>query len=307
MAEENLLEETYLINCDNPFASHEHYTTISVTCEQDAIAAIEQVFEEEALSISHFEKEKGAHWQVDILLPGKRDKVDLSAIKGVASVQLEPLEMQDWVLENQKDFPPLEIGSFYIHGSHLPPKPDAISIEIDAGRAFGTGEHATTAGCLLAMQKLFETEQTEQGQLLIKNIADIGCGTGILTLAGKHLWQDAYIIGGDMDEQSVITAIENAAKNGMPDMPFVTAAGMQHDSLQKHKPYDLIIANILVGPLVMLAPEMCEALAPNGYMILSGLLIRQEDEVLEAYAAQGLKCVDRIHREEWSAVTLCSS
>lgn len=313
------MAEAYLINCDyqgdlsedNPFASHEHYTKLIVTCEQSSIATIELMFEENALSVSSFEKEKGAYWQVDILLPSKIDKIDLSAISGILDYKLEPLEMHDWVTENQKDFPPLEIGKFYIHGSHLPPKADAVSLEIDAGRAFGTGEHATTAGCLLAMQELATQNAKDVKPAdragAIKTIADIGCGTGILTLAGKHLWPDAYIIGSDMDAPSITTAIENAANNKMPDLPFVTAAGMQHPQLQEHAPYDLIIANILAGPLIDLAPEMCSVLARNGFMILSGLLIRQEDEVLAAYEAQGLQCTNRLHRDEWSAVTLYSS
>ncbi len=298
MAETYLMSSEFIgdLDEDNPFASHEHYTTLTVACEQESIAAIEALFEEEALSAASFEKEKGAHWQVEILLPNKREEVDLSAISGIHSYQLTPLEMQDWVLENQKDFPPLEIGKFYIHGSHLAPKADAVSIEIDAGRAFGTGEHATTAGCLLAMQKLETTA--------FKKIADIGCGTGILTLGAKHLWPEAYVIGGDMDGPSVETAIENAEKNAMPTLPFVTAAGTQHADILANAPYDLMIANILAGPLVTLAPEMCAALATDGTMILSGLLIRQEEEVIAAYVAQGLKCVHRLNREEWSAITL---
>lgn len=298
------MAETYLMNSEfigdldenNPFASHQHYTTLTVQCEISSISAIEALFEEEALSAASFEKDKGAHWQVEILLPGKRESVDLSSVQGVHGHTLTPLEMQDWVTQNQKDFPPLEIGKIYIHGSHLPPKEDAISLEIDAGRAFGTGEHATTAGCLLAMQKLEKTP--------LNNIADIGCGTGILTLAAKYLWPEAYVIGGDMDAPSVDTAIENAAKNGMPNLPFVTAVGTQHDDILNHAPYDLLIANILAGPLVTLATEMCAAMADNGRMILSGLLIRQEDEVIAAYEAQGLQCIDRINREEWSAITL---
>ena len=296
--------ETYLINGDyqgdstdeNPFASHEHYTTLTLQCEHEAIAALELLLEEDSLSFASFERDKGAHWQVEILLPGKLESVDLSTIKGIHSHSLEPLEMQDWVTENQKDFPPLEIGKFYIHGSHLPAKADAISLEIDAGRAFGTGEHATTAGCLLAMEAI---EQHD-----IPKIADIGCGTGILTLGAKCLWPNAFVIGGDMDAPSVETSIENAEKNGMAGLPFVTAAGMQHDDILSQAPYNLIIANILAGPLVTLAPEMCSNLAPNGYMILSGLLIRQEEEVLAAYIAQGLSCTHRLHRDDWSALTL---
>ncbi len=298
------MAETYLINGDyqgdsteeNPFASHEHYTTLTVTCEQAAVALVEMKFEEEALSVSSFEKEKGAHWQVEILLPGTQEAIDFSAIEGIHSHTLKPLEMQDWVTENQKNFPPLEIGKFYIHGSHLPPKADAISLEIDAGRAFGTGEHATTAGCLLAMEALEET--------VFEKIADIGCGTGILTMAAKYLWPEAFIIGSDMDAPSVTTAIENANKNNMPNLPFVTADGTQHDEIQENAPYDLIIANILAGPLVELAPEMCAALTDHGTMFLSGLLIRQEEEVIAAYKAQGLECTSRLNREEWSALTL---
>lgn len=315
--------ETYLLNGDrwddNPFASHEEYTTAIISCDPEVVGAIEEAFAHKALSVSSFEQSKGAHWQVKMLLAGKHESLDLSGIGGVHEVVLEPLEMQDWVAENQKNFPPLEIGGFYIHGSHLPPKAEAISLEIDAGRAFGTGEHATTAGCLLAMQKLNQMsdvgcqmsemnkkggQQGERAQLNIKRIADIGCGTGILAMAAHRLWPQAFVIGSDMDAPSVATAIENAARNGMPELPFVTAAGTQHEEIQAHAPYDLIIANILAGPLVQLAPEMVAALAKGGYMILSGLLTRQEEEVIAAYEARGLTCTDRLHRDEWSALTL---
>ena len=298
MAETYLLDGEYHGDLaeDNPFASHEHYTTLTIICEQAAIAAIEQMFDEVALSASSFERDKGAHWQMEVILPGKHKTIDLSSIEAIHSHSLAPLEMQDWVTENQKDFPPLEIGKFYVHGSHLSPKEGAINMEIDAGRAFGTGEHATTAGCLLAMQAL-------EGSSFNK-IVDIGCGTGILALAAKQLWPNAFVIGGDMDKPSVDTSIENAEKNGMAGLPFVTAAGTQHNDILKASPYDLVVANILAGPLMTLAPEMCEAMAEKGRMILSGLLIRQEDEVIAAYEAQGLKCIDKINRDEWSAITL---
>ncbi len=298
MAETYLLDGEFIGDFDeeNPFASHEDYSCISILCEQATLELLEAHFCE-ALSFSSFERDKGTRWQADIIVPQKTDAVALPhAIKGIHSMEISPLEMQDWVTQNQKDFPPLEIGKFYIHGSHLPPKPSAISLEIDAGRAFGTGEHATTAGCILAMQ--------QREDLPFKSIADIGCGTGILALAAKCLWPNAFVIGGDMDKPSVETSIENAQKNGMAGLPFVVAEGMQHDDILTNAPYDLIIANILAGPLIDLAPEMCGQLAQNGTMILSGLLIRQEDEVIAAYVEQGLQCSNRIHRDEWSALTL---
>ena len=283
---------------ENPFASHEVYTTLTIQCDVATVAPLQLHFEEEALSVCAFEKEKGAYWQVDVLLPGEVQSVDLSPFTGIRSSALAPLEMRDWVTENQKDFPPLEIGSFYIHGSHLPPKSGVISLEIDAGRAFGTGEHATTAGCILAMETLLAKSVQPS------TLADIGCGTGILALCAQHLWPKATILASDMDAPSVETAIENAQKNQQTGITFLTAAGVDHPQLQAAQPYDLLVANILAGPLIELAQDFTHAVKPGGFIILSGLLTRQEEEVIAAYTAQGAKVTDRLRRDEWSALTL---
>lgn len=287
---------------DNPFASCENYTSLMVHCDQRTVPKIDELFADEALSVSHFEREKGSFWQMDILLPEKHTKhmiaPKLENIEGIHKWEVSPLEMQDWVLENQKDFPPLEIGQFYIHGSHLQPKADKLSLKIDAGRAFGTGEHATTAGCLLAMQWLHEHQEQPN------NIADIGCGTGILALAAQMLWPNSQIIGSDMDEPSVDTAIENASENHIGKVEFITASGMDHSQLQKAVPFDLLIANILANPLIELAEDLTSATHPQGHIILSGLLIRQQEEVLEAYQQYDWHLQRAIHRDEWSAMIL---
>jgi ribosomal protein L11 methyltransferase len=288
---------------DNPFATQPRYTTLTVRCSEAAAPLVELLFEEDALSVTAFEKEKGAYWQVEVLLMddavfSAEKQAALEAIEGVDSHELTTLEMRDWVLENQKDFPPLEIGSFYIHGSHLPAKEGSISLEIDAGRAFGTGEHATTALCLQALEAL------AQQPYEVKKLADIGCGTGILALAAKRLWPESYVIGGDMDAPSVETAIENAEKNGMAGLPFVAAAGTGHPHIQEQAPYDVLVANILAGPLIELAADLTAVVREEGVIVLSGLLTRQEEEVLAAYEAQAWKADERLRHDEWSALVL---
>jgi len=284
---------------ENPFASHENYTVLTIECDQTAIPAIELYFEAEALSQSYFEREKGAYWQMDILLPGRVESIALESLPNLRSHTLAPLEMQDWVTQNQKDFPPIEVEDFYIHGSHLPGKPaPAISLQIDAGRAFGTGEHATTAACLLAIQQLHPKHPS------VATVADIGCGTGILALAARCLWPQAHVIAADIDAPSVEPAQENATINHITGIQMLIADGVNHPDIQRHTPLDLLIANILAGPLVELAESFTAAMHPAGRIILSGLLTRQAEEVQASYLTHGWKLEQQIDRDEWSALIL---
>jgi ribosomal protein L11 methyltransferase len=215
----------------------------------------------------------------------------LSALGGSVP-QVEQLGEADWVTMSQAGLQPIRAGRFYVHTPTHAPHPDAINFEIDAGLAFGTGQHATTAGCLSGLDRL------ELDGARFKNVADIGTGTGLLAFAAMALWPNAKCIATDIDSQAINVARENAAINGVTlghdagELLLAVADGMHSPMLSARAPFDLIIANILAGPLIELAPDFAKALAPKGRVVLAGLLSTQADSVTAAYEAEGLKLAD---------------
>lgn len=207
---------------------------------------------------------------------------------------------RDWVAESQSHFPMLEFGRFLVYGSHhaRPRAYGRLPLLIDAGRAFGTGHHDSTALALLLLERL-------QPRYRQPNLLDLGCGSGILALAALRLWPGAAVLAADIDPQSVAVAQENRRINRIVgDFRAVTSNGLRQVDLLGAAPYDLILANILTRPLLMMAPEIARALAPGGHLILAGFL--DEDRVrLEArYRALGLALVARQSRGGWSALLL---
>jgi ribosomal protein L11 methyltransferase len=218
---------------------------------------------------------------------------------------LEHLPAEDWVTLSQQGLVPVTAGRFHVRNmAHDPELPGHRNYLITAGRAFGTGQHDTTSGCLRML------DRTRRVGHRFSNIADIGTGTGILAFAAMHLWPRAYAIASDIDPVSVEVTAQNARVNGVPlgtapgQLALVTAAGTNHPALHARAPYDLIIANILAGPLIDLAPGIATLLADGGTLILAGLLDSQADRVLAAYRAEGLRPADRIQDSQWPTLRL---
>ena len=183
--------------------------------------------------------------------------------------------------ENQRSFRPFEVGPFWVHPSHISDgMPDGLlPLRIDAGMAFGTGTHATTRGCLELLATLDPAET--------RNAVDVGCGSGILAIAMAKLWQ-REVLGGDNDPEAVDVARENAGLNGVgPLCRFVVSIGLASPELGGKAPYDLIVANILAGPLEELSTPFAAATRPGGRVLLSGLLVEQAASVLAAYRQHG--------------------
>jgi ribosomal protein L11 methyltransferase len=207
----------------------------------------------------------------------------------------ETLPDTDWVAENQRSFRPFAVGPFWVHPSHVADGMPAglLPLRIDAGLAFGTGTHATTRGCLELLATLDPGETT--------NAVDIGCGSGILAIAMAKLWK-RIVMGGDNDPEAVAVAQENARLNGVADLcRFVVSTGLRAAELQERTPYDLIVANILAGPLVELSDSFAAAVRPGGRTMLSGLLIEQADHILSVYGRRGFAFERRIDLETGGA------
>jgi ribosomal protein L11 methyltransferase len=248
-------------------------------------------------------------WLIHAYLDHEPRAAELKTIAGLGhgEPKVEQLGEADWVTMSQAGLQPIHAGSFYVHTpTYRGSVPEgATAFEIDASLAFGTGQHATTSGCLAALDAL------ERSGARFGNVADIGTGTGILAFAALALWPQAKCIATDIDSQAINVARENAAINGVTlghgegELLLAVADGMHSPLLSARSPFDLIIANILAAPLVELAPDFAHALAPEGTVIVAGLLETQADAVTGAYEALGLKVRDR-GSGEWPLLVLTS-
>ena len=221
------------------------------------------------------------------------DEIATLSNLGNGPPRFEQLGEDDWVTMSQAGLQPIRAGRFTVHTPTYSPEPERINFEIDAGLAFGTGQHATTAGCLEALDRL------ERSGAQFFNMADIGTGTGLLAFAALKLWAEAKCIATDIDPVAVDVARENAAINGVKlghgagELLLMTADGMDSPMLAARAPFDLIIGNILAGPLIELAPDFAAAMAPGATIVLAGLLDTQAESVTAAYEKLGLSLVDR--------------
>ena len=240
--------------------------------------------------------------------PTTQERVLLRRLAANAEPDLSHLGEDDWVTMSQAGLEPIRAGRFYIHTpTHRDDRPaDAISFEIDAGLAFGTGQHATTAGCLEALDRLQASGKS------FTNIADIGTGTGLLAFAALKLWPDARAIATDIDPISIDVSSDNARINGVKighapgELLLAVADGMDHPMLTTRAPFDLLIANILAVPLIELAPAFAKAVAPGASVVLAGLLDTQADAVIAAFEAEGMTVTER-GNGEWRVLVLTSS
>jgi ribosomal protein L11 methyltransferase len=221
---------------------------------------------------------------------------------GVAkpAVQIGPLPDVDWLAESRRALPPVVAGRWYIHGSHVtaPPPAGKTALRIDAGLAFGAGSHETTRGCLIALDRLARRRR-------FRRPLDLGCGSGILALAMARLWH-VPVLAVDVDPVAVATTRRNAAINGLARFVRATVAGRvpPRDRIARGPGYDLILANILARPLVMLAPDIARALAPGGVVVLAGILAHQQRAVVAAYRAQGIALGARVVLGDWPTLIL---
>jgi ribosomal protein L11 methyltransferase len=279
---------------------------------QAALTAHEDVFDWDAdivIAGSEIAEDKPEDWQLEAWLPRKpgartrRRSPRCSRMPNRSADRKLPDE--DWVTLSQAGVEPIDEGPFHVHTPEYPPRAAGIrNFVIPASQAFGTGQHATTAGCL-AMLAHMKAQGT-----IVRNLADIGTGTGLLAFAAMHLWPSARAIASDIDAVCAPVVLENAQGNGVAigdgsgALTMVVAAGMDHPLLAASAPYDLLIANILAGPLTELAPAFAGAVAPGGSVLLAGLLETQEPAVRAAYRRAGLRLAARLVRGDWSILWL---
>ncbi len=259
----------------------------------DAAAALELEGSAQAVLIA--EEPFADEAVVEALYTEEPDAAFLSRVAGRA-VMVAPLPDQDWIKLSQEGLPPVRAGRFFVYGAH-----DAgqvphgvIPMRIEAGLAFGTGHHETTALCLSVLSDL------ARGRASFRHVLDLGTGTGLLAIGAAKLWK-LRVLASDIDPVAVTVAKENARANGVAPLVLAAVAdGLDNPLLARGAPYDLIIANILAGPLTRLAPAITRALAPGGTLLLSGLLRNQEKLVTSFYPR--LRLLGRRHMGPWSAL-----
>lgn len=275
--------------------------SVTFPASQDALFDVMDAFEE-ALSVSGYEDAASGDWFAELHFESEGE-AQAGAKKANelydVTARVEELPDVNWVERGLESLPVVEAGRFLIYGSHhdVNPRADQIPLLIDAGQAFGTGHHGTTCGCLMAIEEHLKSTS-------VQSALDLGCGTGILA-AGFAKLSPTPILATDIDAIAVDVAKDVACDNGLKNrIRFAVGPGFETPLVKSSKPFDLVIANILARPLVMLAPQMASHVKPGGSVILSGLLIEQERRVLNAYLAQGFKFTRRYHLDEWSTLVL---
>jgi ribosomal protein L11 methyltransferase len=285
------------------------YWKVSCVLPESCALEIETAFEGLSHSVSAFETdEKKKQWTVELLCtqPPDMEEIDrrvhiLSVLHQASKPALvvDRLEQQDWLSQVARDFPSFTIGRFFIHGAHIKDgkSPGSINIQIDAGAAFGSGEHGTTGCCLEALDWLSKKRD-------FKNILDMGCGSGILAIAAAKLWR-VHVLAADIDPVAVQVTNENARINRAgAQVEAIVSDGYLNERVKRGAPYDLIISNILARPLVAFAPKLAQHLAPGGIAVLSGLLASQEAQVRAAHQAQGLTFIKRFVDRGWHTLVI---
>lgn len=258
-----------------------------------------------AVIVATEEDEAQGRWRLDAYLEDEPDAAMLAALVGLApsagsSPTAERLEEQDWVTLSQAGLEPIREGRFVVHTPAHPVDVPAggRAFVIDAGRAFGTGHHETTAGCLAMLETLAEEEAR------FDRVADLGTGTGLLAFAALELWPAAKVLATDIDPVAVEVAQENMDANGIAGVQLAVADGARDLPVPEGTAFDLVIANILAGPLVAMAPEIAGVAAPGAAILLAGLLSTQAAAVIDAYAAQGCTERHRLVRGDWTILSL---
>jgi ribosomal protein L11 methyltransferase len=279
---------------------------------QEDIAPLAALDEPPVLMTSEPDPSKPDDWRLDAYFsePPSAQMITIlqqlaPSAAGVAPEVTEVPE-EDWVTLSQQGLEPIQAGRFFVHTPahrHAVPA-DTIALEIDAGRAFGTGQHETTSGCLVALSRL-----KDQG-VSFTDILDLGTGTGLLAFAAMRLWPTARAAASDIDPVSIEVTEENAAINGVAlgrgrgQLELTVAEGLEHVRLKARAPYDLVIANILAPPLIALAPAVAASMAAGGRLLLAGLLEGQAEAVASAYRRRGLMLAGRIDHGGWPTLIM---
>ena len=283
------------------------YTALTTLADESRAQRLGEALEgltPEPVGVGVFELEDGSGlWEVGAYFTDPPDEIALTlmaAAYGSAEFAVSKLPEIDWVAHVRRELKPVEAGRFFVYGSHDADKlPEGrIGLWIEAAMAFGTGHHGTTLGCLRAIDRLVSAGVVPQ------RVIDLGCGTAVLAMAAARV-SPGTVLASDIDAVAVEVATANVIANGLQGrVECLEATGFDHEIIAGCAPFDLVVANILKGPLIELAPEIARHTAPGGRVILSGLLVTQAEDVISAYLAEGIILDEREDLGDWTTLVL---
>ncbi len=263
------------------------------------------------ISGSEIAEEKPQEWVLEAWFPRKPGKTETAALAALFAgsapkFSIEKMPETDWLTLSQQGMEPIRAGRFQVRSPDHPAciQPGITDLIIPASQAFGTGQHDTTAGCLAMLTHM------KRCGVVARNVADIGSGTGLLAFGALALWPKALALATDIDAVCAPVMEENCLYNGVPlgaragELTLVIADGMDHPLIDARGPYDLLIANILAGPLIELAPDFADHVPPGGHLVLAGLLEKQEPAVRRACRKAGFRLAAKLVNGKWSILWL---
>jgi ribosomal protein L11 methyltransferase len=281
--------------------------TISVDVPEAALEAYEAALSSACATVGFFRDHKTGDWRVEGVKPVGSDEPELAAALALAAAlsgvsvpaRRSPTPAEGWLARTYASFPEQRIGRrFAVRGTHLhdPPAPGRITLTLDAGLAFGSGEHGSTRGCLRALERVAHRRP--------RCILDMGTGSGILAMAAARLLH-RRVLATDIEPWSVRVGQQNARLNRLGGLVQFRLADGWHDPLVRAgAPYDHVFANILARPLCLMARHLAAHLAPGGTAILSGLLTSQARAVTAAHLRCGLHLESSIQEGPWTTLML---
>ncbi|QNE31771.1 50S ribosomal protein L11 methyltransferase [Sphingomonas sp. NBWT7] len=274
--------------------------------EAEAIDAADDLAIDAVLMTTEEVEDDVERWRLDAYMEHEPDAAMLAALNALVpsaagtAPSVTALTAQDWVAMSQQGLEPIREGRFVVHTSAHPSDAPAggRALLIDAGQAFGTGHHATTSGCLAMLDGLASRH--------FRSIIDVGTGTGVLAFAAAFLWPEARVVATDIDPAAIEVTRENAALNVVDGVALIVADGALSEAITARAPYDLVIANILAGPLVSMAPELAAIADAGATIVLAGLLETQRANVVAAFAACGCTLETADVRGDWTILRLAA-
>ena len=281
--------------------------TVSVTVPEAATEAYEAALGSACATVGFFRDHATGDWRVEGVKEVAAGDDALAAalalaegLTGVAAtLERQPTPAEGWLARTQASFPEQHIGRrFAVRGTHLtgPPTPGRITLTLDAGLAFGSGEHGSTRGCLRALEGVAHRRPSR--------ILDMGTGSGILAMGAARLLR-RRVLATDIEPWSVRVTEQNVRLNRLSHLVRAQLAdGWRAVAVRRNGPYDLVFANILARPLCAMARDLAANLAPGGTAILSGLLQTQERWVLAAHRRQGLLLERSLIEGVWTTLVL---